>query len=78
MIWPAPLNMLQSLAGSCSDKVKPYDNKELDQLIEIMVDSCKRNVKLIREFVANEFLESSEVVLEQAADQYYGTPQASN
>jgi two-component system sensor histidine kinase VicK len=58
-----PLNLLQSLAGILAVKVKPYGNPDLDKTITIMVDACKRNVKLIREFVANEFLESSEVAL---------------
>jgi two-component system sensor histidine kinase VicK len=60
-----PLSILQSLAGVLASKVKPYENQEVNQMIELMIDSCKRNVKLIREFVANEFLESSEVVLKK-------------
>jgi two-component system sensor histidine kinase VicK len=58
-----PLNILQNLAGLVATKVKSYEDQQLNELINMMIESCKRNVKLIREFVAVEFLESSAVVL---------------
>jgi two-component system, OmpR family, sensor histidine kinase VicK len=58
-----PLSILQSMAGLVASKIKPYENKELNELVLMMAESCRRNVKLIRDFVANEFLESSAVVL---------------
>jgi two-component system sensor histidine kinase VicK len=58
-----PLNVLQNLAGLVATKVKSYEDQQLNELIHMMIESCKRNVKLIREFVSVEFLESSAVVL---------------
>jgi two-component system sensor histidine kinase VicK len=58
-----PLNVLQNMAGILATKLKPYQNPEVDVLIGMMADACRRNVKLIRDFVAQEFLESSAVVL---------------
>ncbi|MDO1446355.1 PAS domain-containing sensor histidine kinase [Rhodocytophaga aerolata] len=58
-----PLSVLQNMAGILARKMKPYENQEIDELIGMMAEACQRNVKLIRDFVANEFLESSAVVL---------------
>jgi two-component system sensor histidine kinase VicK len=58
-----PMNTVKLLAALLAKKVKPYGNDEVINLTELIEDTCNRSVKLIRDFVTHEFLESSNVTM---------------
>ncbi|AKD04622.1 PAS domain-containing sensor histidine kinase [Pontibacter korlensis] len=54
-----PLANIQSLTDILSETTAEYANAELDNVIRIIRESSARSVRLIRDFVQQEFLESS-------------------
>lgn len=54
-----PLANIQALAGLLSESTKEYKNEEVENVIRIISESSARSVRLIRDFVQQEFLESS-------------------
>ncbi|WP_299823686.1 sensor histidine kinase [uncultured Pontibacter sp.] len=54
-----PLANIQALAGMIGESTKKYEDAELHNVIRIIEESSGRSVQLIREFVQQEFLESS-------------------
>jgi two-component system sensor histidine kinase VicK len=61
----SPMNTLQGLATLVAKRTEPYEDKRLKETLQLMQETCKRGVELIRDFVANEFLESSNVDLKK-------------
>ncbi|WP_324671335.1 ATP-binding protein [Hymenobacter sp. GOD-10R] len=59
----APLALLQQLTEFLSDEVQADQSSVTQQLLTLMQRTCTQSVTLIRDFVDNEFLESSSVVL---------------
>jgi two-component system sensor histidine kinase VicK len=59
----APLALLQQLTGFLADEVQADQSSVTQQLLTLMQRTCTQSVALIRDFVDNEFLESSSVVL---------------
>ena len=53
-----PLANIQALAGVLAESTKEYKNEELEKVIGIISESSARSVRLIRDFVQHEFLES--------------------
>lgn len=53
------LGMIQSLSGTLAESVKESDNDDTKSLIRLIHESSARSVLMIREFVQQEFLESS-------------------
>lgn len=58
-----PLASIQGLADVLSDHMKDYQNKDVENVIRIIRQSSERSIRLIRDFVKQEFLESSKVNL---------------
>lgn len=58
-----PLANIKLMADLLSETTESYNNPEVKKIIEIIKDSSARNVKMIRDFVQQEFLESSQVDL---------------
>lgn len=58
-----PLANIQGLADLLADYTKAYGNEEVANIIRIIRESSERNIHLIRDFVQQEFLESSSVEL---------------
>lgn len=58
-----PLAIIKSLADSLSQNTADYNNKEVQKIFEIISESSARSIRLIRDFVQQEFLESSKVTL---------------
>lgn len=58
-----PLANIQGLSTVVSERIKAYENKELDELIEKITHTCKQGISLIREFIQQEFLESAKTDL---------------
>jgi len=54
-----PLGTIQGLTGLVGKRIKQYNDRELEELIDLIGRMAKRNIHLIREFVKQEFLESS-------------------
>ncbi|GAB3196744.1 two-component system sensor histidine kinase VicK [Pontibacter aydingkolensis] len=54
-----PLANIQALAGFLSESTKEYKNEEVKNIIRIIGESSARSIHLIRDFVQQEFLESS-------------------
>ncbi|HEY4650319.1 MAG TPA: PAS domain-containing sensor histidine kinase [Pontibacter sp.] len=54
-----PLANIGALAELLSDYTREYENEELDKVIRLIRESSERNVRMIREFVQQEFLESA-------------------
>jgi len=61
----APMNNLQGLAQLVAKHTESYGDTKLKEMLELMQDTCKRGVELIRDFVAGEFLESCNVDLKK-------------
>jgi two-component system sensor histidine kinase VicK len=61
----SPMNNLQGLARLVAEHTESYGDTQLKQMLELMQETCKRGVELIRDFVAAEFLESSNVDLKK-------------
>lgn len=58
-----PLANIQGLSGILADQLKPYKEKEVDKIINMIAESSKRGIHLIRTFVQQEFLESAQAKL---------------
>lgn len=59
----APLGSIQNVADLLSRRLKSYDDKEVFNLIEMIGRISRKGTTLIQDFVKQEFLESSAVVL---------------
>lgn len=60
-----PFTLLQQMSDYFHESVAPLQNAELTGLIEHMGALCRDSVKLIRDFVDQEFLESASIVLKR-------------
>lgn len=58
-----PLANIQALADVLSESTQGYNDKEVSHIIDIIRRSSTQSVRMIREFVHQEFLESSSVEL---------------
>jgi two-component system sensor histidine kinase VicK len=58
-----PLGTIQGLSAAVGRRVKQYNDPQLEEMIDLISRMAKRNIHLIREFVKQEFLESSSVEL---------------
>jgi two-component system, OmpR family, sensor histidine kinase VicK len=58
-----PLANIQGLSDVLSEYTREYGNEEVDRIIKIIRETSERNIRLIRDFVHHEFLESSNVEL---------------
>ncbi|WP_347158973.1 PAS domain-containing sensor histidine kinase [Pontibacter chitinilyticus] len=58
-----PIANIQSLSNLLSEKVEAYENADLSNLVDIIQASSKNSLQLIRDFVNQEFLESSNTSL---------------
>jgi two-component system sensor histidine kinase VicK len=58
-----PLGAIQGLSAAIGRRVKQYNDPELEEWVDLISRMAKRNIHLIREFVKQEFLESSSVEL---------------
>jgi two-component system, OmpR family, sensor histidine kinase VicK len=56
-----PLNTLRGMAALIDKKTRQYGDPSLKEITELMQQVCERGVNLIRDFVTQEFLESSNV-----------------
>jgi len=54
-----PIANVQALADALSESLNGTENAEAGNIIRIIKESCSRSVRLIRDFVQQEFLESS-------------------
>ncbi|MEJ8802088.1 PAS domain-containing sensor histidine kinase [Pontibacter sp. H249] len=54
-----PLANIQALAEMLSESTSSYENKEVQHVVQIIRKSSAQSVKLIRDFVQQEFLESA-------------------
>ncbi|WP_276495821.1 PAS domain-containing sensor histidine kinase [Pontibacter litorisediminis] len=55
-----PLANTRSLAELLRESTKKYENAEVNKIIHIIRESAERSVRLIRDFVQQEFLESAQ------------------
>jgi len=60
-----PLGNIQMCATLLKEETENYNNAELQQLLDTIYRNSQSSVMLIRDFVKQEFLESSEVVLKK-------------
>lgn len=58
-----PLNNISLASSSMAENSKISSDPELQEMIEIIQKTCERSLRLIREFVNQEFLESTNVSL---------------
>ncbi|MBC7920169.1 MAG: PAS domain-containing sensor histidine kinase [Ferruginibacter sp.] len=58
-----PLGNIQALSALVTTRVRHYQDAELDKVMGLITETSERSVRLIREFVSREFLESSETAL---------------
>ncbi|QNH62072.1 sensor histidine kinase [Hymenobacter sediminicola] len=58
-----PFVMMEQLAGYVGEKILPLQDTKLDELLRVMKTTCQDSISLIRDFVDNEFMESSHVEL---------------
>ncbi|WP_165903814.1 PAS domain-containing sensor histidine kinase [Hymenobacter gummosus] len=58
-----PLLIVQQLAEHVAEQSESYGNATLNELVRLMRTTCQESVTLIRDFVNQEFLESSNVEL---------------
>ncbi|GAB3239655.1 hypothetical protein GCM10027346_33100 [Hymenobacter seoulensis] len=56
-----PFAMIKQVAGFVTEKVESLHDSQLNHLLHIMQNTCQDSINLIRDFVDNEFLESSNV-----------------
>jgi two-component system sensor histidine kinase VicK len=54
-----PLGTIQGLTDMVGKRVRPYNDPELNDFVALIGRMARRNIHLIREFVKQEFLESS-------------------
>jgi two-component system, OmpR family, sensor histidine kinase VicK len=58
-----PLANIQMLADALSDQTKGFGSEEVNKIIRLIRESSERNIRMIRDFVQQEFLESANVEL---------------
>lgn len=58
-----PFNNIHGIASRIAKKVERYDDPGLNKMIEMISSTSERSIRLIREFVKQEFLESSHEAL---------------
>jgi two-component system sensor histidine kinase VicK len=58
-----PLGTIQALSSLVATRIKPYKDEHLDHVLGLIIQTSKSSLKIIREFVSREFLDSSEVSL---------------
>jgi two-component system sensor histidine kinase VicK len=58
-----PIGIVQMMASAISKSVREEDNEQVAKWSMVIQDICQRNIKLIRELVNQEFLESSQMAL---------------
>ncbi|MDJ1506109.1 HAMP domain-containing sensor histidine kinase [Xanthocytophaga agilis] len=56
-----PLGTIQSLSSLTISRLKEYNDEDLIRVVSLISQTSKHSLKLIRDFVEQEFLESSEV-----------------
>ncbi len=56
-----PLGTIQGLTAVVGKRIRQYNDPELEDLVDLISRMAKRNIHLIRDFVKQEFLESSSV-----------------
>jgi two-component system sensor histidine kinase VicK len=54
-----PLGTIQGLTAVVGKRIQQYNDPELEEFVALISQMAKRNIHLIREFVKQEFLESS-------------------
>jgi two-component system sensor histidine kinase VicK len=59
----APLGSIQALSHLVATRIKPYKDEQLEKVIDLIVQTSQHGVRLIADFIDQEFLESSEVTL---------------
>jgi len=60
-----PFNMLQQLAEFIGEKTLALNDPQVQKLIQVMQDTCRDSVNLIRDFVDGEFMDSANVELKR-------------
>jgi len=60
-----PFNVLQQMIDFCREKVGPLQDPQVEQMLQVMHDTCRDSVNLIRDFVDQEFMESTSVQLKR-------------
>jgi two-component system sensor histidine kinase VicK len=61
----SPMNTLLGLARLVAKRTEQYNDPMVAEALQVMQQTCQRGVELIRDFVAQEFLESSNVDLKK-------------
>jgi two-component system sensor histidine kinase VicK len=61
-----PIGTVKALATMLNKKIQPYQNEQLNEIVRIIESTCGRNLKLIRDFLHNEYLESTQVELNKS------------
>ena len=56
-----PLNNIKGFSSLIADELKQYNNPELDKMIEMVAETSERSIRLISEYMTQEFLESTTV-----------------
>ncbi|MDB5235431.1 MAG: hypothetical protein JWR44_2424 [Hymenobacter sp.] len=60
-----PFNMLQQLAEFIGEKTQVLNDPQVQKMIEVMRNTCRDSVNLIRDFVDSEFMDSANVELKR-------------
>ncbi|GAA4353193.1 hypothetical protein GCM10023185_13590 [Hymenobacter saemangeumensis] len=60
-----PFNLLQQMIDFCREKVGPLQDPQVEKMLQVMHDTCRDSVNLIRDFVDQEFMESTSVQLKR-------------
>jgi two-component system sensor histidine kinase VicK len=58
-----PFNMLRQLADFLEERTQVLNDPQVHKMIQVMQDTCRDSVNLIRDFVDGEFMDSSSVEL---------------
>jgi two-component system sensor histidine kinase VicK len=58
-----PLGTIQSLSSLVATRVKGYNDKDVNHVVDLITQTSKGGIRLIQDFVTQEFLESSETEL---------------
>ena len=54
-----PLNNIKGISSLIADEIKGYQNSELEKMVGMIANTSARSIKMIREFVQQEFLASA-------------------
>jgi two-component system sensor histidine kinase VicK len=60
-----PFNMLQQLAEFIQEKTQVLQDPQVQHMIQVMQNTCRESVNLIRDFVDSEFMDSASVELKR-------------